>query len=148
MAQEAPAQSNQSNEQSQGKTALSRQSQAPIALAPRELFSLTPFSLMRRMAEDFDRVFTGTALSGGDTRAALWSPTIEVVRRNGDIAIRAELPGLKPDEVKVEVIDGALVVEGERKFEEEENQRGVYRTERLYGRFYRSIALPENAKTD
>jgi HSP20 family protein len=73
---------------------------------------------------------------------------MEVVRRNGDIAIRAELPGLKPDEVKVEVIDGALVVEGERKFAEEENQRGLYRTERLYGRFYRSIALPEDAKTD
>lgn len=162
MAQQAPAKSNlqssnvqssnmqssnaQSNDQLQRKTPEVRQVYGPLGLSPREFFSMGPFSLMKRMAEEMDRAWVSPAASG--EAQALWSPSIEVLQHNGDIAIRADLPGLKPDEVKVEVIDGALVVEGERKFEDRENQRGVYRTERLYGRFYRSIPLPEGAKTD
>jgi HSP20 family protein len=149
MAQQASAKSNlHSNDQPQDKAPLVRQAYDPLGLAPREFFSMAPFSLMRSMAEEMDRVFTGAALSGGTAPAVLWAPSIEVSRHNGDISIRAELPGLKPEEVKVEMIDGALVVEGERKFEKEEDQHGIYRTERRYGRFYRSIPLPEGAKAD
>src|SRR6185295_1138195 len=57
-------------------------------------------------------------------------------------------PGLHPDDVKLEITDDAIVLEGERKGEREENKGGLHVTERRYGRFYRAIPLPEGAKTD
>jgi HSP20 family protein len=109
---------------------------------------LSPFSMMRRMAEEFDRAFSGVAFGGGQANPVRWLPSIEVVQRDGSYAVRAELAGLKPEDVKVEVVDGALVLEGERKFVQEDGRGGQYRSERAYGRFYRSIPLPEGAKID
>jgi HSP20 family protein len=57
--------------------------------------------------------------------------------------VRADLPGIDPDEVDVEIDDGILAISGERKEEREENRDGFYRTERVYGSFYRAIPLPE-----
>ena len=74
-----------------------------------------------------------------------WSPAIEVTERDGKYNVRAELPGLSPDDVKVEVVNDSLVIQGERKVEREEKDGGVQRTERQYGLFYRSIPLPEGA---
>jgi HSP20 family protein len=75
----------------------------------------------------------------------MWTPVIEVTQQDGNCVVRAELPGLKPEEVRIEVADDALIIEGERKFEREENRGGVRRSERMYGRFYRAIPLPEGA---
>lgn len=100
-------------------------------------FAFNPFRLMRRMTEQLDRGL-------GD----FWSPAIEVSMTDGRCVVKAELPGLKPEEVKVEVNGDALVIEGERKFEHEEKDGGIHRTERRYGRFYRSIQLPEGAEID
>jgi HSP20 family protein len=58
------------------------------------------------------------------------------------------LPGLKKEEVKVEVTDDALIIEGDRKREHQEDHEGFHRWERSYGHFYRSIPLPEGAKTE
>ena len=69
---------------------------------------------------------------------------IEVTEREGNYVVRAELPGLKPEDVKVECTDDAVVIEGERKLEREED--GGRRSERMYGRFFRVIPLPEGAK--
>ena len=119
------------------------------SLAPIDLFSLNPFSLMRRMTEEMDRVFGESGRGGNSgTGTAIWAPAIEVSEQDGNYVINAELPGLKPEEVKVEVTDDGLVVQGERKFEREEDQGGVHRTELRYGRFYRVIPLPEGAKID
>jgi HSP20 family protein len=62
--------------------------------------------------------------------------------------VHAELPGLKPEDVKVELTDNALVIQGERKYEHEENKSGVYRSERRYGQFYREIPLPQGANAE
>jgi len=62
--------------------------------------------------------------------------------------VTAELPGLKKEEVKVELSDDSLIIEGERKREHKEDHEGFHRWERSYGRFYRSIPLPEGAKRD
>ena len=62
--------------------------------------------------------------------------------------VRAELPGLNKDDVKVEVTDDGLIIRGERKQEHEEKGEGFYRSERSYGQFYRLIPLPEDVNTD
>jgi HSP20 family protein len=106
------------------------------------LFGVNPFALMRQFTEDMDRFF-GRAPNGG-----VWSPAIDVKETEGKLVITAELPGLKKEEVKVNVTGENLTLEGERKEEKEEEREGYYHSERSYGRFYRSIPLPEGANID
>jgi HSP20 family protein len=115
-------------------------------LSPVDFFRMNPFTLMRRMTEEVDRAFgeQGRATNGG----TLWTPAIEVSERDGNYVVRAELAGLKPEDVKVEIDGDVLVLQGERKFEHEENKDGVHRTEIRYGQFYRAIPLPEGVKAD
>jgi HSP20 family protein len=70
---------------------------------------------------------------------------VEVSYNNGNLVVSAELPGLSEKDVKIEVNNDMLSIEGERKVEEEKTAEGVHLTERRYGRFYRAIALPEGA---
>jgi HSP20 family protein len=100
------------------------------------------------MTEEMDRVIHEFGLDSDSGNGAAWTPAIEVSERDGQYNVRAELPGLSPDDVRVEVVDGALVIEGERREEHEEREGGVQRTERQYGLFYRSIPLPEGADTE
>jgi HSP20 family protein len=118
-------------------------------------FAVSPFSLMRRMMEDLDRMFEdfGSARGAGGDMSSIggrgglamdWSPAVEVFERDGQLVIRADLPGLSPDDVRIEVSDDSLVIEGERRSEMEVEDEGVYRAERSYGRFSRVIALPDD----
>ena len=77
------------------------------------------------------------------TRRASWRPAIDVMRRDDALVVRANLPGLTPDEVKLEVEDGVLTVPGEHKENRTDTDGGGYvRRERRFGAFSRSIALP------
>lgn len=109
-------------------------------------FSMNPFALMRRLTEDMDRIFGH--VSRGTEGVGAWSPVIEVKEKEGRLVVTAELPGLKKEDVKVHIDGDTLVVEGERQQEREEKDEGYYHSERSYGRYYRSIALPEGAKGD
>ena len=68
--------------------------------------------------------------------------------RNNELVVRAELPRLRKDEVKVEVADDTLTIQGERKREHEEEHEGLYRSERSYGTFRRAIELPPGTIPD
>ncbi len=117
-----------------------------FSLTPFELFRMNPFSLMRRMTEEMDRAFGDVA---GDVTPAAWSPAIEITERDNNYVVRAELPGLKPEEVQVEITGDALVIQGEHEESREEEDRGkVHRSEIRYGQFYRRIPLPEEANAD
>jgi HSP20 family protein len=109
------------------------------------LLGLNPFGLMREFTNEIDRAFPGFG-NGGTERG--WSPAMDVEVRNGNLVVSAELPGLKREEVQVELTGDALIIEGQRKRERQDDQERYYRRERNYGRFYRSLALPEGAKTD
>ena len=78
--------------------------------------------------------------------AAPWTPTMEVFFHDGTFVIRAELPGVDKDAVKVEIVKGMLTIQGERKYEKEVTNKGYFTTECTYGTFYRQIPLPEEAK--
>lgn len=112
-------------------------------------FGMSPFALMRQLTDEMDRTFRGAVPAGyGGAELRAWSPAVDVRQCNGDLVVTAELPGLKKEEIKVEVTDDALVIQGERKREHKEDHEGYHSWERSYGKFYRSIALPEGAKTD
>jgi HSP20 family protein len=118
-----------------------------------------PFSLMRRFNDEVDRLFDGFfSIGGWDDRwpfarhpargagaETAW-PALDVYQRDGKLVIQLDAPGLKKEDVKVELKDDALVISGERRRESEREEGGVYRTERSYGRFFRTVPLPEGAK--
>lgn len=110
------------------------------------IFAVNPFALMRQFAEDMDRTFAQAPRT--EVENAAWAPAIEIKQKEGKLLITAELPGVKNEDVKVHIDAETLVVEGERKQEKEEKREGYYHSERSYGKFYRSIALPEGAKAD
>jgi HSP20 family protein len=123
----------------------------PFLFTPGEFFN-NPFSIMRRMHDEMDRVFSsalgGSSGAGVGGGLATWMPAIEVAERDNKMVVSAELPGLKPEDVKVEVTEDAIVIEGERKQEHEEKEGGRWHSERRYGRFYRTIPLPEGANAE
>jgi HSP20 family protein len=77
---------------------------------------------------------------------APWTPTMEVFFDKGMFVVRAELPGVDKDAVKIEAVKGALTIQGERKYEKEIAKKGYFTTECTYGTFYRQIPLPDEAK--
>jgi HSP20 family protein len=119
-----------------------------LILAPGDFFRMTPFSLMRKMTEEMDRVFDEYAASRGNGKKSVWAPVVEVSERDNNLEVKAELPGLNPSDVKVQVTDDAIILQGERKDERDETKGGVHVTERHYGSFYRSIPLPEGADAE
>jgi HSP20 family protein len=81
---------------------------------------------------------------GWFTQAA-WSPLVDIAEDDNEYLIKAELPGIEKDQVKVSVEDGLLVISGERNSEKEEKNRKYHRVERSYGSFIRSFSLPDDA---
>ncbi|HSU41958.1 MAG TPA: Hsp20/alpha crystallin family protein [Polyangiaceae bacterium] len=120
--------------------------------------SWSPFSLMSRMMSDMDRFFDDFGLgrslwSRGGERSGTstgidFVPRMDVFERDGKLTVHADLPGMRQEDVKVNVEDGVLTIAGERSHEHEHEKGGVYRCEREYGSFRRSIALPEGVSPD
>jgi len=110
-----------------------------------KFFGLSPFAMMREFTDEMDQAFRG---SGFGTEIKAWAPVMDIRQCDGNLVVSAELPGLKKEDVKVEVTDESLTIEGERKQEHKEDHAGYHRWERSYGQFCRSIALPQGAKTD
>src|SRR4051794_15533416 len=91
----------------------------------REIFNFSPFGMMRRLTEEMDRAFSSSfGLSRGMGEMGAWAPPVEVRERNGNLEISAELPGLNKDEVKVECTDQGIIIEGERRRENQSDEGG------------------------
>lgn len=76
---------------------------------------------------------------------AEWAPLVDISEDDTEYVIRAELPDVRREDVKVTAEDGALTISGERKFQKEENGRRYHRVERSYGSFLRNFSLPDDA---
>jgi len=95
----------------------------------------SPFAMMRRLSDDMERMFEGgwsayrfpKLLQGLDVAATRWSPDIEVFERHGEFVVRADLPGMTKDNVKVEVFEGNLIIGGERKEEKSRRRKDITR---------------------
>ena len=115
-------------------------------------WDVSPFRAMQRMADEMDRLFDDFGFgrrwlrpSWRETGAEIWAPEVEVSQKNNELTIRADLPGLKREDVTVDITDNDVTIQGERKHEKEEEREGYYRSERGYGSFCRVIPLPEGA---
>lgn len=124
-------------------------------LVPRGFFR-DPFALMREMAPEFDSLFgewPRPFFRWPEVRRRAiseigWYPEIDVFEKDNRLVTKIDLPGMKKEDVKVEVTDGQLTISGERKREAEEKGEELYRHEREYGSFYRRVPLPEGAKIE
>jgi HSP20 family protein len=112
----------------------------------------SPFTALQRFANEVDRMFddfgfgrrwTTPSRTHGATEA--WAPDVEVSQKNNELTITADLPGLKKDEVTVDITDDAVTIQGERQRQHREEREGYYHSERSYGSFYRVVPLPEGA---
>ena len=112
-----------------------------------------PFAGMRRLSAEMERFLD--SMRGGRARPwrdfevdGAWLPDVEVLRKKGNLVVRADVPGMTKDDITVTITDETLTIEGERKLDETEKGEGYYRSERAYGRFHRRLALPEGVDAD
>lgn len=112
-----------------------------------------PFNLLRQMTSEFDRAFEEpwamfrwplVEASNEPT----WAPRVDVLTKDNKLVTRVDLPGMKKEDVLVEVRDGLLTLSGERRKETKEEKDNVYREEREFGSFCRTVPLPKGVKAD
>lgn len=155
----ADAKTNRSEAPKGSAQAVARQERPAGAVQRWDRYS-NPFELMDRMSEEmdqaFDRMFRdfglprrsslsrpGAGLFSGGREGVAWAPRVEAFQKGDRFIVRAELPGLKKDDVQVEITDDALTIHGERRDEHQEEREGYYHSEREYGEFHRTIPLPD-----
>jgi HSP20 family protein len=104
-----------------------------------------PFAELEDVRSRIDRMFGEMASGGGEQR---WNLSLDVVERDDAYVVRADVPGLKPDEVKIEVEDDVLTISAEHEESEEEKKDNYVRRERRYGAFSRSLNVPKGVTAD
>jgi HSP20 family protein len=122
-----------------------------FSVSPGEFFTMSPITLMRRFTEDIDRAFglgNGFHRGQGLEQEFNWVPAVEVRQSGNSLVIHADLPGLTENDVRVEGTEEGLAIHGERRREQTLEEGGWRHSERVYGRFYRVIPLPESAKIE
>jgi len=111
-----------------------------------------PWSLFDALQRDFDRMGgRRIGYSGNDENGhsvADWVPAVDIVEEQDRFLLRADVPGVKPEDIDVSMENGILSVSGQRQEEHAEETGGVRRLERINGRFYRRFSLPDTANAD
>lgn len=105
---------------------------------PGALTRWEPFAELGELRSRFDRMFDDFF----DEHERQWTPAIDVERKDGSLVVRADVPGIKPEEVKIEIENDILTVSGEHEERKEQKDKHFLRRERRYGSFSRSLALP------
>ena len=112
----------------------------------------TPFGLLRQMTSELDRMFEDPLAIRWPAlqieQPAMWSPKVDVFEKDNRLITKVDLPGVKKEDMSVEVTDGQLQLSGVRKSETEEKNDNVYRCECEYGQFFRSVPLPQGVTAD
>ena len=100
-------------------------------------------SLQSDMNRLFDRFFDAGRGNGSGGAVRRWIPAMDLVESEDDLVLRADLPGMREEDVEIEIKDGVLTLSGERKAEHEQKGEGFHRVERAFGRFSRALSLPD-----
>jgi HSP20 family protein len=106
---------------------------------PGALTRWDPFAELTELRSRFDRMLEDL----GDGHAREWTPAVDLIRENGHLVVRADVPGIKPEEISIEVEHGVLSLSGKHEETEEKTGENFVRRERRYGAFSRRMRLPE-----
>jgi len=99
---------------------------------------------LSRLRDEMDRLFTGslTEFPRAGQFFNQWAPSLDLYEDKDNVFVKAEVPGMKKEDIDVSLHDNALTISGERKFEQKQEDAENYRSERFFGRFSRSVTLP------
>jgi len=101
-----------------------------------------PFRELEGIQARLNRLFSEVPAKGDESLFATWEPAVDIQETDKEFIVKADLPDVKKEDVKVELEDGVLSVEGERKQEKEEKGKRFHKVERAYGKFVRRFVLP------
>jgi HSP20 family protein len=111
-----------------------------------------PMSELNTLQTEMNRLFNTFFDEGGNGHGSQaprrWAPAVDLFEREDSLVLKADLPGLAEDDVQIEVRDNVLTISGERKAEFADKQNGYYRVERSFGRFARSLTLPDGVNAE
>lgn len=108
---------------------------------------LTQWNPFREMEDLMTRLTRSTARAPGGAPAE-WAPVVDITENDREYVLKAELPGLKKEDIKLDLANGVLTLSGERSSEKEDKSEKYHRIERSYGRFSRSFSVPDDVKLD
>ena len=108
------------------------------------------FGRLSSLRDELDRLFESpwTELARTSQLLSGWTPALDVHEDKDNFVVQAELPGMKREEIDVSLHDGALSISGERKTEKKCEEAEVYRAERFFGKFQRTVTLPAPVAAD
>jgi len=102
----------------------------------------SPFDRLTSIRDEINRLF-GASFPGYDTETmGDWGPAMDVYQDKENVLVKAELPGMKKEEIEITLLDNTLTLSGERKVEEEHKEGDLFRSERFFGKFRRTVTLP------
>jgi len=107
-----------------------------------------PFAEMERIRKEFERLFEELMPVPAEAQERVFAPAIEVYETDSELVVKAELPGVKKEDIDVSIKDNALHIKAEKKEEREEKTETIHRVERVYGKFERVITLPVDVKIE
>lgn len=116
-----------------------------------EVAGWTPFWQLNNLREEIDRLFEPSLAEfnrGAQQLMGGWGPAVDLYEDKDNLVVRAELPGMKKEDIDISLHEGVLTVSGERKAETQPKAAEVYRAERFVGRFQRSLTLPTPVSAD
>lgn len=118
--------------------------------------TLTPYrrgvnlfdSFRNEMEDLLEKFFAGQGGNGNGQALKTWAPQVDVEETDKEILVKADLPGVDPKDIEIQIADNVLTLSGSKEEKKEEKEKNYHRTERFFGKFYRSIPLPAGADTE
>jgi HSP20 family protein len=127
---------------------LSKECKKEVFMADKFLGKWEPFRDMLNFRADMDRFYKSFFGGAPEDQEGFWAPVVDIEEDKDNFIVKAEIPGVKKEDIKVTVRDNILAISGERSSEREEKDKTFHRIERSYGKFSRTIALPATVDAD
>jgi HSP20 family protein len=108
----------------------------------------TPGRHWMTLQEEMNRLFEDFIGPSKGSDDVVWAPRVDISETKDDIVVKAELPGVTPDSINVDLTNNTLTIQGVKNKEDTDEGENFYRVERIYGKFMRSFSLPQRVKAD
>ena len=109
------------------------------------LMKYEPWTLLEQMRREMDRAMDTRTAEGSSVATSDWVPAVDIKEESDSFVIVADIPGVDPKDIEVNMDNGMLTIKGEKESEKKEEREGYKRVERSYGSFYRRFSLPDTA---